>query len=61
MEAIIERVWFRLDRRLLKDPIILKTKIRLDNEQLDNQYDPPLQTHRPIPASISTDKLTNLQ
>ena len=57
MEAIIDRGWFHLDRRLLKDPVILKTKISLDNEQLENQHDPPLRTHRPIPASISTDNL----
>ena len=36
----------------------METKIRLDNEQLDNQHDPPLQTHRTIPASISTDNFT---
>ena len=39
-----------------EDPVILK-KISLDNEQLDNQHDPPLRTHRPIPAGISTDNL----
>ena len=42
LKAIIDRGWFHLDRRLLKEPVILKTKIRLDNEQLDNQHDPPL-------------------
>ena len=41
LEAIIDRNWFHLDRRILKDPVILKTKIRLENEQLDNQHDPP--------------------
>ena len=56
-EAIIDRGWFHLNRRLLKDPVILK-KIRLDNEKLDNQHDLPLRTHRPILASISTDNLT---
>ena len=29
----------------------------MDNEQLDNQHDLPIQTHRPIPGSISTDNL----
>ena len=58
MEEIIDRELLHLDRRLPKDPIILKIEIRLENEQLDNQYDPLLQTHRPIPASIGTDNLT---
>ena len=39
-------------------PCNLEKKIRLDNEQLENQNDPPLQTHRHIPASIITDNLT---
>ena len=39
-------------------PCHLGKKIRLENEQLDNQYDLPLRTHRPIPANIRTDKLT---
>ena len=47
-----------MDRRLLKEPVILKTQIRLDNEQLDNQHDPLLYTKPTIPASISTDDLT---
>ena len=38
-------------------PCHLEKKMRLYNEQLDNQHDLPLQTHRPIPASISTDNL----
>ena len=57
LEVIIDRGWFHLDRRLLKEPVILKTKISLDNEKLDDQHDLPLRTHPPIPASISTDKL----
>ena len=39
-------------------PCHIEKKMRLYNEQLDNQHDLPLQTHRPIPESISTDKLT---
>ena len=35
LEAIIDRGWLHLDRRLLKVPAILKTKIRLANEQRD--------------------------
>ena len=31
LEEIIDRVWFHLDRRLLKEPVILE-KIRLDDE-----------------------------
>ena len=58
MEAIIDRGWFHLDMILLKEPVILKTKIRLDNEQLDNKNDLPLRTNPPIPESIITDKLT---
>ena len=58
LEAIIDIGWFHLDRRLLKYPFIFKTKIRLDNNQLDNQHDPPLQTHRPIPEIINTGNLT---
>ena len=58
LEEIIYRGFFHLERRLLKEPVILKAEIRLDNEQLDNQNDPPLRTHSPIPASISTDNLT---
>ena len=38
-------------------PCHLGEKI-LDNEKLDNQHDPPLQTHRPITEIISTDNLT---
>ena len=49
LEEIIDRGWLHLYRRILKDPVRLKTKRRLDNEQLDNQHDPPLRTHRPIP------------
>ena len=58
LEAIIDREWFHLDRRLLKDPVMLKTKIRLDNEKLDNQHEPPLRTHHPILSIIITDNLT---
>ena len=58
LESNIDRGWFHLDRRLINDPVILKTKIRLDNEQLDHQHDLSLRTHRPIPASINTDNLT---
>ena len=58
LEAIIDRGLFHLEKRLLKDPAILKTKIRLNNEQQDNQYDPPLRTHCPIPESIRTDNFT---
>ena len=58
MEEIIDRLWFHLDGRLLKDPVILKTKRRLDNYQLDNQHGPPLRTKPPIPVIISTDNLT---
>ena len=36
LEAIIDRRCFCLDRRLIKDPVILKTEIRLNNEQPDN-------------------------
>ena len=32
-------------------------KKRLDDNQLDNQHEPPLRTHHPIPASIITDNL----
>ena len=56
-EAIIDRGWFHLDRGILKDQVIFKTKIMLDNEQLDNQHGKTLRTHRPIPASIITDNL----
>ena len=48
-------MWFHLDRKILKEHFILKTKIRLDNKQLDNQHDPPLQTNPPIPSIIGTD------
>ena len=58
LESIIYKGWFHLEMRLLKEPVILKTKIRLGNEQLENQHDPPLRTHRPILASIITDNLT---
>ena len=57
-ESIIYRVWFHLDRSLLKYPVILKKKIRLDDEQLHNQHDSPLRTNPHIPARISTDNLT---
>ena len=40
-----------------EDPVLLKNKIRLDNEQFDNQNDPPLRTHRHIPEIIGTDNL----
>ena len=36
---------------------IIDREIRLDNEKLENQHDPPLQTHCPIPESISTENL----
>ena len=42
----------------MKDPVILKTRILLDNEQLDNKHGQPLRTNPPIPESIRTDKLT---
>ena len=58
MEAIIGRGWFHLNRRLLKDPVMLETKIRLGDEKLDNQHEPTLQTNSPIPESIITDKFT---
>ena len=58
LEAIIDRGWFQLDRRLLKDSIILKTKRRLDNEQIDNQHNPSLQTNHAIPTIIRTNNLT---
>ena len=57
METIIGRGWFHMDRRLLKYPVILGLK-GLDNKQLDNQRDPPLQTSTPIPSIISTYNLT---
>ena len=47
LKAIIDIGWSHLDRSLMKYPIILEKK--LDNEQLDNQHDPPLRTHLPIP------------
>ena len=52
LESIIYRGWFHLDRGLLKYPVLLDTKIRLDNEKLDNQHDPTLRTHCPIPDPI---------
>ena len=58
LEAIIDIWWFHLYRRLMKDPAILGGGGGLDDEQLENQHDPPLRTNPPIPASISTDKLT---
>ena len=58
LEAIIDRGWFHLEIILLKEPVILKTKIRLENDQLDNKNDLPLRTNPPIPESIITDKLT---
>ena len=39
-------------------PYHLGKKLRLDNEKIDNQQDPPLRTHLPIPEIISTDNLT---
>ena len=58
MKEIIDRGLFHLDKRLLKDPVILKSKVRVDNEQVDNQYDPPFRTNSPILSSISTDDFT---
>ena len=57
LESIIDRVYFHLYRRILKHPAILKTKIMLDNEQLNNQHDPTLQNHRSISSIIRTDNL----
>ena len=54
LEEIIYRGCFHLDRRLLKEPLTLKTKISLDYDLLYNQHDPPLQTNPPVPAIIST-------
>ena len=56
LESIIDRGWFHLDREPHKDPAILK-KIRLENEQLDNQHYPPLLTNPPIQENVSTDNL----
>ena len=42
LEEIIDRGWFHLERRILKDPVLLKIKIRLDNEELKNQHDLPI-------------------
>ena len=58
MEAMIGRGWLYLDRRLLKDPEILEEEKRLDNEQIDNQHNPSLQTNHAIPTIIRTNNLT---
>ena len=56
LEAIIYRGCFYLERGLLKDLVIMKKS--LDDEQLKNQHDPPLQTNLPIPSIISTGNFT---